>query len=164
MRDWFRSMADKALQKVESQPRAPRRGNREKELFALYYNTVEDGLVNDRWAKVRLARGKVGSALLGGLLVAAATALSDDSIKYEQTTLSRLPTAITEHPDWPLKRSKDFPVVVLPRECVTRFRYKWWSTFDIITAQQTFFVGLGRRDAQRLYQSIAAFQFALQLS
>jgi hypothetical protein len=35
MRDWFRSMADKALQKVEAQPRAPRRGNREKELFAL---------------------------------------------------------------------------------------------------------------------------------
>ena len=34
-RDWVRSMADKALQKVESQPKVPRRGNREKELFAL---------------------------------------------------------------------------------------------------------------------------------
>jgi hypothetical protein len=41
MRDWFRSMADKALQKVESQPRAPRRGNREKELFALRAQQVK---------------------------------------------------------------------------------------------------------------------------
>lgn len=41
MRDWFRSMADKALQKVEAQPRAPRRGNREKELFALRAKEVK---------------------------------------------------------------------------------------------------------------------------
>jgi hypothetical protein len=41
MRDWFRSMADKALQKVEAQPRAPRRGNREKELFALRAQQVK---------------------------------------------------------------------------------------------------------------------------
>jgi hypothetical protein len=41
MRDWFRSMADKALQKVESQPRAPRRGNREKELFAIRAREVK---------------------------------------------------------------------------------------------------------------------------
>lgn len=41
MRDWFRSMADKALQKVESQPRAPRRVNREKELFAIRAREVK---------------------------------------------------------------------------------------------------------------------------
>ena len=35
LREWVRSVADKALQKLESQPRLPRRGNREKELFAL---------------------------------------------------------------------------------------------------------------------------------
>jgi len=34
-RDWMRAMADKALQKVAAQARVPRRGNREKELFAL---------------------------------------------------------------------------------------------------------------------------------
>lgn len=34
-RDWLRSMADKAQQKVAAQARVPRRGNREKELFAL---------------------------------------------------------------------------------------------------------------------------------
>lgn len=33
-RDWFRAMADKAQQKVASQARVARRGNREKELFA----------------------------------------------------------------------------------------------------------------------------------
>lgn len=33
-RDWVRAMADKAQQKVASQSRVPRRGNREKELFA----------------------------------------------------------------------------------------------------------------------------------
>jgi hypothetical protein len=34
-REWTRAMADKALQKVAAQARVPRRGNREKELFAL---------------------------------------------------------------------------------------------------------------------------------
>lgn len=35
LRDWMRAMADKALQRVASQASVPRRGNREKELFAL---------------------------------------------------------------------------------------------------------------------------------
>jgi hypothetical protein len=40
-RDWTRAMADKALQKVASQSRVPRRGNREKELFALRANQIK---------------------------------------------------------------------------------------------------------------------------
>ena len=43
-----------------------------RELLAFYYNTVSDGVVNDRWAKVRLPRSRAGKALLGGALRGAA--------------------------------------------------------------------------------------------
>lgn len=39
-----------------------------RQLVAFYYNTVADGVVNDRWAQVRLPRSRVGRALFAGLL------------------------------------------------------------------------------------------------
>jgi alpha-L-fucosidase len=42
------------------------------ELIAFYYNTVSDGVVNDRWAKVKLPRHRAGKLLLAGVLRAAA--------------------------------------------------------------------------------------------
>jgi alpha-L-fucosidase len=42
------------------------------ELLAFYYNTVADGVVNDRWARVRLPRSRAGKALFAGVLRTAA--------------------------------------------------------------------------------------------
>jgi alpha-L-fucosidase len=39
-----------------------------RKLFAFYYNTVPDGVVNDRWAQVRLPRSRIGRALFAGLM------------------------------------------------------------------------------------------------
>ncbi|MBI5284170.1 MAG: alpha-L-fucosidase [Chloroflexi bacterium] len=39
-----------------------------RELLALYYNTVADGAVNDRWAQVRLPRSRIGKAALAATL------------------------------------------------------------------------------------------------
>ena len=38
------------------------------ELIAFYYNTVADGVVNDRWAKGRLPQGRMGKTLFASLL------------------------------------------------------------------------------------------------
>jgi hypothetical protein len=80
--------------------------------------------------------------LLGGLLAAASASLSDNSIKRPMTKLSELAEEITGHADWPLDRNRDYPVVVLPKLKVKRIGYAWWRTFDIVTAEQTFYVGL----------------------
>jgi alpha-L-fucosidase len=42
------------------------------ELLAFYYNTVPDGVVNDRWAQVRLPRSRAGNAIVASLLRVAA--------------------------------------------------------------------------------------------
>ncbi len=39
-----------------------------REILALYYNTVADGAANDRWAQVRLPRGRIGKAALAAVL------------------------------------------------------------------------------------------------
>jgi alpha-L-fucosidase len=43
-----------------------------KELLAFYYNTVADGVANDRWARVRLPRSRAGNAMFAALLRAVA--------------------------------------------------------------------------------------------
>jgi hypothetical protein len=88
----------------------------------------------------RMMAGGIG--LLGGLLAAASASLSDNSIKRPMTRLTELAEEITDHADWPVDKDRDYPVVVLPKLKVKRIRYSWWRTFDIVTAEQTFYVGL----------------------
>jgi hypothetical protein len=80
-----------------------------------------------------------GGGLIGGLLAAAAT--HGESIKRQVVKHSELPKEITGHPDWPISGSKDYTVVVIPKSQVKRIRYSWWKTFDIITPEQTYYVG-----------------------
>src|SRR5262249_31991089 len=88
--------------------------------------------------------------LLGGLVAAAAKALSDIASCDQVTTLAELPGAVTGHPDWPIKKADRSPVVVVPRAAVKRIRNRWWSTFDLICEGQSYYIGLrlfGRRAA-----------------
>ncbi len=63
LRDWIRSMADKAAQKVESQPKLPRRGNREKELFALRAQHVK-GLFQRMESLSQAVNKEAGSTMI----------------------------------------------------------------------------------------------------
>ncbi|MDY3560312.1 hypothetical protein R5W23_001544 [Gemmata sp. JC673] len=86
--------------------------------------------------------------LLGGLLAAASSALSDKTVYDQITTLSELPSEVTGHPDWPIKKADRRPVIVVPRSAVKRVKYRWWHTFDLICENQSYYIGprvFGRR-------------------
>ena len=63
-----------------------------------------------------------GGGLIGGLVAAATSALSDNTLHEEVTTLAQLPETVTRHPDWPIKKADQTPVIVVPRAAVKRVK------------------------------------------
>ena len=91
------------------------------------------------WGSVSELMG--GGGLIGGLVSAATGALSDQTVREQARKLSDLPREVTQHPDWPLPPSYEYPVIVVPRDEVRKIRYRWWSTFDIFHQERTYCIG-----------------------
>jgi hypothetical protein len=88
--------------------------------------------------------------LVGGVVAAVGMALSDTATYEQVTTLAELPKEVTNHPDWPIRGVDATPVIVVPRASVKKIRNRWWSTFDLVCENQSYYIGLrlfGRRAA-----------------
>ena len=57
------------------------------------------------------------------------------------TDLTRLPSAVTDHPDWPLTGKVGWAIVI-PRGTIVRLRYSLWGSFDLHTNKGVFQVDL----------------------
>lgn len=86
-----------------------------------------------------LVSSSLGAML--GLVGAALEALASGKREIMEGDLSKLPSEITQHPDWPIRWKKG-RVIVVPREAVDSIQYSFWASSDLQTKQQVFRVNL----------------------
>jgi hypothetical protein len=54
---------------------------------------------------------------------------------------AQLPSAIVEHPDWPVPRQKG-KVIVIPRDSIDRVESDFWGTYDLVCGETIYCLGL----------------------